>query len=174
MCNSNIIMDCVYHNIKKKCFFFDTLIGTLDNSLFSDKDRFAVQSLSRIWPHGLQHARLPCPALSSGVSSNSCLLNWLCHRIILSSVSPFSSCPHSFPESGSFPMSWHFASGGQSIGISASASVLLIFIGMGWFPLGLIGLILLFKGLSRFFSRTTVQKYHFFSAQLSLCSNSHL
>ena len=72
--------------------------------------------------HGLQHTRLPCPRLSPGVCS--CPLSWRCHPTILSSVTPFSSCPQSFPASGSFPMSWLFASGGQSIGASASASVL--------------------------------------------------
>ena len=91
------------------------------------------------------------------------------------SLSPaFCSCPHSFPASGSFPMSLLFTSGNQSIRVSASASALPMNI-QGWFPLGLTGLIsLLFKGLSRVFSSTTVQKYQFFSTQLSLWSNSHI
>ena len=74
-------------------------------------------------PHELQHARLPCPSLSPGICSNSCPLSQWCHPTILSSVVPFSSCPQSFPASGSFPMSWLFSSGGQSIGGSALASV---------------------------------------------------
>ena len=101
MCNK-YYHGLLYHNIKKKCFFFDTLTGTLDNSLFSDKDRFAVQSLSHIWCHGLQHARLPCPALSSGVCSNSCLVSWWCHPVISSSISPFYSCPQPFQNQGLF------------------------------------------------------------------------
>ena len=95
----------------------------------------------------MQHARLPCPSSAPGACSNSCPLSWGCHPTISSSVVPFSSCPQSFPASGSFPTSWLFASGGQRIG--ASASVLPMNI-QGWFPLGLTGLIsLLFKGLSR-------------------------
>ena len=125
-----------------------------------------------LWPHGLQHARLPCPSLFPEVGSNSCPLSQWCHPTISSSVTPF-SCPQSFPASGSFPMNWLSATGGQSIGASASASALPINI-QGWFPLGLTGLIsLLSKGLSRVFSTTTVQKYWFFGAQPSLWSNSH-
>ena len=93
---------------------------------------------SSMWPRELQHARLPCLSLSPKVCSNSCPLNWWCHPTISSSVAPFSSCPQSFPASGSFPMSQLFASGGQSIGASASASVLPMNI-QGWFPLGLAG-----------------------------------
>jgi len=104
-----------------------------------------------LWPHGLQHARLPCPSPSPGACSNLCPLSWWCHTTILSSVIPFSSCLQSFPASGSFLMNWLFASGGQSIGTSASASVLPMNIQV-WFPLGLTGLVsLLFKGLSRVF-----------------------
>ena len=73
-----------------------------------------------LWPHGLQHTRLPCPSPSPGACSNSCPFSWWCHPTISSSVVPFSSCLQSFPASGSFPMSWFFASGGQSIGVSAS------------------------------------------------------
>ena len=97
--------------------------------------------------HGLQHTRLPCPSLSSGACPNSCSLSKWCHPTISSSVVPFSFWLQSFPASGSFPMSQLFTSGGQSIGASASASVLLMNI-QNWFPLGLIGLIsLLSKGL---------------------------
>ena len=120
---------------------------------------------------GLQHTRLPCPSLSPRACSNSCPLNRRCHPTILSSVVPFSSCLQSFPASGSFPMSQFFTSGGQSIGVSASASVLPMNI-QDWSPLGWTGLISLqSKGLSRVFSNTTVQKHQFFSAQLSLWSN---
>ena len=95
--------------------------------------------------------RLPCPSLSPGVCSNSCPLSWWCHPTISCSVTLF-SCPHSFPASGSFPVSWLFASDGQSIGASASTTVLLMNI-QGWFPLGLTSLIsLLSKGLSGVFS----------------------
>ena len=91
-----------------------------------------------LWPHGLQHARFPCPSPSPRVCSNSCPLSQWYHPTISSSVIPFSSCLQSFPASGSFPMSWLSASGGQSIGASASASVLPVNI-QGWFPLGLTG-----------------------------------
>ena len=125
-----------------------------------------------LWTHGLQHTRLPCPSLSPKICSNLCPLSQWCHQPISSSVTPFSSCPQSFPASGSFPMSQLFASGGWSI--EASASILPMNI-QGWFPLGLTGLIsFLSKGLSRVFSSTTVQKHQFFSVQLSLESNSHI
>jgi len=124
--------------------------------------------------HGLQHTRLPCPSVSPRVCSNSCPLSQWCHPAISPSVIPFSSCPQSFPASGSFQMSRHFAPGGQSIEASASASVLPMNI-QSWFPLGLTGLIsLLSKRLSRVFSSTTVWKHQFFSAQRSLWSNSHI
>ena len=113
-----------------------------------------------LWPHGLQHARLPYPSLSPGVHSNSCPLSWWCHPTISSSIIAFSS-PQSYPASGSFPVSWLFTSGGQSIRASASASVLPMNI-QGWFPLGLTSLIsLLSKGLSRVFSSTTARKHQF-------------
>ena len=119
-------------------------------------------------PHGLQHVRPPCPSLSPRVYSNPCPLSRWCHPTISSSVTPFSSCPQSFPISESFPMSQLFASGGQSIGASASASVLPMNT-QDWYPLGWTGWISLqSKGLSRVFSNTTVQKHQFFGAQLSL------
>ena len=93
-----------------------------------------------LWPHGLQHTRLPCPSLTSGSCSKSCPLHWWCHPTISSSVVPFSSCLQSFPASGSFPRSQSFTSGGQSFGVSASASVLPVNI-QDWFPLRLTGLI---------------------------------
>ena len=127
-----------------------------------------------LWPHGLQYARFPCPYLYPRVCLNSCPLNRWCHPAISFSVIPFSSCPESLPESGSFLMSQFFASGDQSIGASASASVLPMNI-QGWFPLGLTGWISLqSKGLSRVFSNTTVQKHQLFSAQPSSQSNSHI
>ena len=121
-----------------------------------------------LWPHGLQHARILCPSPTPGVDSNSCPLSWWCHPTISSSVIPFSSHLQSFPESGSFQKSQVFASGGQSVGVSASTSVLPINI-QDWFPLGWTGWISLqSKGLSRVFSNTTVQKHQFYVAQLSL------
>ena len=121
-----------------------------------------------LWPHGLQHTRLPCPSPTPGAYLNSCPLSRWCHPTISSSVVPFSSCLQSFPASGSFPVSEFFPSGGQSIGVSASASVLPKNI-QGWFPSEWTGWIsLLSKGLTRVFSNTTVQKHQFFGAQLSL------
>ena len=121
-----------------------------------------AKSCRTLQPHELQHARLPCPSLSPGVCSNSCPLSQWCHPTITSSVSPFSSCPQSFPASGSFPESRLCTSGGHSIGVSVSPSIFPI---QGWFPLGLSGLISLqSKGLSRVFSSTTIQKHQSFSA----------
>ena len=123
-------------------------------------------------PHGLQHARLPCPSLSLRACSSSCPLSWWSHSTISSSVIPFSSCLRSFPASGSFLISRLFASSGQSIGASASASVLPMNI-QGWYPLGLTSLIsLLSKGLSRVFSNTSLkvsvlQCSAFFMVQIS-------
>ena len=118
-------------------------------------------------PHGLQQARPPCPSPTPGVYSDSCPLSQWCHPTISSSVVPFSSCPQSFPASGSFPISQLFTSGGQSIGVSASTSVLPMNI-QDWFPLGWTEISLQAKGLSRVFSNTTVQKHQFFGTQLSL------
>ena len=109
-------------------------------------------------PHGLQHARPPCPSPTPGVYSNSCPLSQWCHPTISSSVVPSSSCPQSFPASGSFQMSQLFISGGKSIGISASTSVLPMNT-QDWSSLGWTGWISLqSKGLPRVFSNTTVQK----------------
>ena len=120
-----------------------------------------------LWPHGLQYARPPCPSPTPRVYSNSCPLGQWCHPTISSSVVPFSSHLQSFPAPGSFPMSRFFTSGGQSIGVSASVSVLPMNI-QDWFPLGCTGWISLqSKGLSRVFSNTIVQKHQFFSPQLS-------
>ena len=119
-------------------------------------------------PHGLQHAMPPCPSPTLGVYSNSCPRRRWCHPTLSSSVVPFSSSLQSFPASGSFPLSQFFATGGQSIGVLASALVLPIII-QDWFPVGLTGWISLqSKGLSRVFSNTTVQKHQLFGTQLSL------
>ena len=122
-------------------------------------------------PHGVQQASPPCPSPTPGVYSNSHPLSQWCHPIISSSVVPFFSHLQSFPSSRSFQMSQFFASGGQSIGVSASVSVLPKNI-QDWFPLRLTGCVSLqSKGLSRVFSNTTVQKHQFFRIQLS---NSHI
>ena len=125
-------------------------------------------------PHGLQHARPPCPSPTPRVYSNSCPLSWWCHPTISSSVFPLPFFLQSFPAPGSFPMSRSFTSDGQSIVASASASVLPMTIQV-WFPLGLTDLLsLLSKGLSRVFSSTTIWKHQFFGAQPSLWSNSQV
>ena len=143
---------------KSFCFWFS-------HSVMSDS----------LQPHGLQNGRLPGPSLSPKVCSNPCPLSRWWHPSISSSVALFSSCPQSFQASGSFPVCWLFTSGGQSVEVSDSASVLPMNI-QGWFPLGLTGLISLrlCKGLSRVFSRTTVWKHQFFGIQSSLWSNSHI
>ena len=124
--------------------------------------------------HGLQHARPPCPSPAPGVHQNPCPLSQWCHLTISSSVVPFSSYPQSFPASGSFQMSQLFTSGGQSIGVSASTSVLPVNT-QDWSPLGWTGWISLqSRGLSWVFSNTTVQKHQFFGAQPSSQSNSHI
>ena len=124
-------------------------------------------------PHESQHARPPCPSPAPVVHPNPCP-SWWCHPAISSSVVPFSSCPQSLPASESFPMSQLFTWGGQSTGVSALASFLPNNT-QGWSPLEWTGWISLqSKGLSRVLSNTTVQKHQFFSAQLSLQSNSHI
>ena len=133
--------------------------GPLPPGLITSSVQFSLSVVSTsLQTHGLQHARLPCPSPTPGPSSNSCPSSWWCHPTISSSVVPFFSCLQSFPASESFPKSQFFASGGQSIGVSASASVLPMNI-QDWFPLGWTGWISLqSKGLSRVFSNTTVQK----------------
>ena len=131
-----------------------------------EKNAIQFSSVAQSWPtlrpHGLQHTRPPCPSSIPRVYSNSCPLSRFCHPTISSSVVPFSSHLQSFPASGSFQMSQFFESGGQSIGVSASASVLpmISFRWTGWISL-------LPKGLSRVFSNTTFQKHQFFDSQLS-------
>ena len=136
----------------------------------------SVQSVisDTLKPHGLQHARPPSPSPTPRVYPNSCPLSQRCHPTILSSAVPFSSCSQSFPASGSFKTSQFFSSGGQSIRVSASTSVLLMYT-QDWSPLGWTGYISLkSKRLSRVFSNTTVQKHQFFGAQLSSQSNFHI
>ena len=148
---------------------FITLLLNLynNNKVISVQFHRSVVSDS-LRPHESQHARPPCPSTTPGAHPNPRPLSQWCHPTISSSVVPFSSCPQSFPASESFPMSHLFTSGGQSIGVLASASVLPINT-QDWFPLGWTGWIFLqSKGLSRVFSNTTVQKHQFFSAQLSL------
>ena len=144
-----------------------------DNSVSSVQFSHTVVSNS-LQPHGLQHARLPCPSPTPGTCSNSCPSSSWCYPTISSSVVSFSSCLQYFAASGAFPMSQCFISDGQSIGSSASTSVLPRNI-QDWFLLGWAGLISLqSKRLSRVFSNTTVKKHQFFSAQLSLWSSSHI
>ena len=147
---------------------------------FKMKHHFSSVQFSRsvvsdsLRPHESQHARPPCPSPTPGVYPNPCPLSRWCHPAISFSVIPFSSCPQFLPGSGSFPMSQLFAWGGQSIGVSASASVLSM--NIQWTsPLEWTSWISLqSKGLTRVFSSTTVQKYQFFGAQLSSQSNSHI
>ena len=119
--------------------------------------RCFTQSCPTLWSQGLQHTKFPCPSLSPRVFYDSCPSSRWCHPAISSSVVPFSSCLQSFPASGSFPMTQFFASGGQNVGVSVSASVLPMNIQI-WFPLGLTGLILQSKGV---FSSTTIQTHQF-------------
>ena len=127
-----------------------------------------------LWPHESQHARPPCPSPTPGVYPNPCPSSQWSHPAISSSVVPFSSCSKSLPASGSFPKSQPFTWGGQCIGVSASASVLPTNT-QDWSPLGWTGWISLqYKGLSRVFSKTTVQKHQFFGTQLSSQSNTYI
>ena len=137
--------------------------------------QFSRSAMSNsLQPHEPQHARPSCPSATPGVHPNPCPLSQWCHPTISSSVVPFSSCPQSFTASGSFQMSQLFAWGGQSIGVSASASVLPMHT-QDWSLLGWTGWISLqSKGLSRVFSNTTVQKHQFFGTQPSSQSNSHI
>ena len=142
------------------------------SSLTADCCSSVTRSCPTLWPHGLQHARLPCPLLSPGMCSNSCPLSQWCYPTISSSVIAFSSCLQSFPSSGSFPMSQLLVMGGQGIGVSSSASVFPMHV-QDWFPLGLTGLIsLLSKGLSSLLQHQNLKAsilWHsaFFIVQLS-------
>ena len=146
---------------------------------YSHENWFSVQFSHSVvsdclWPHDPQHVRLPYPSPTPGVHPNPCPSSRWCHPTISSSVVPFSSCPQSFPASGSLPESHFFAPGDQSIGVSASASVFPMNT-QDWSPLGWTGWISWqSKGLSRVFSNTTVQKHQFFVPQLSSQSNCHI
>ena len=147
------------------------LVSKILYALLVRETLFAVTQFSHpvvsysLWPHGLQHTRLPSPSPTPGAYLNSCPWSRWCHPAISSSVIPFSSCLQSFLALGFFPMSQFFSSGGQNIGVSASASVLPVNI-QDWFPLGWTGWISLqSKGL---FSNIIVQKCQFFSTQLFL------
>ena len=154
------------------CIHERTKLGNVTNVHRSVQFSPSVVSDS-LQPHGLQHARPPCPSPAPGVYSNSCPLSRWCHPTISSSVIPFSWL-QSFPASGSFQMSQLLVSGGRSIGVSASTSDLQMNT-QDWSPVGWTGWIsLLSKGLSRAFSNTTVQKHQSFSAQLSFWFNSHI
>ena len=148
------------------CIFGNAALG---NTAFFSSVQFSHSVMpNSLWPHGLQHTRLPCPSPTPRACLNSCSLSRWNPPTISSSVINFSSCLRSWPASESFPRSQFFASGGQRIETSASASVLPMNI-QDWLPLALTGLICWqSKGLSRVFSNTTVQKHQFFSTQLSL------
>ena len=159
---SKITADCDHrHEIKRHC--------SLEDKLRPTSVQFSCSVVSgSSQPHGLQHARLPCPSPTPGAYSNLYPLSWWYHPTISSSVIPFFSCFQSFPASGSFQISQFFESGGQSIGVSVSASVLPMNI-QDWFPLGWTGWTSLqSKGFSKVFSNTTIQKHQFFGAHLSL------
>ena len=157
------------HLISNSGLLFFLSMYLVNSNLPYPSAQFSCSVVSdSLQPHGLQHARPPCPSPTPRVHPNPCPSSWWCHPTISSSVVPFSSHLQTFPKSGSFPMSQLFASGGQSIGVSASTSVLLMNT-LDWSPLGWTALISLqSKGLSRVFSNTTVQKHQFFSTQLSL------
>ena len=152
---------------------FRTILGLQIPSISSVQSSCSIVSNS-LPPHEPQHARPPCPSPTPRVHSNSRPSSRWCHPAISSSVVPFSSCPQSLPASGSFPISQLFTWGGQSTGVSASASFLPKNT-QDWSPLEWTGWISLqSKGLSRVFSNTTVQKHQFFGTHLSSQSNSHI
>ena len=148
-----------HHNSKPSVLWSSAFFMVQHSNSYIRSDQISRLVMSdSLWPHESQHARPPCPSPTPGVYSKSCPLSWWCHPTISSSVVPFSSCLQSFLASGSFQMSQLFASGGQSIGVSASTSVLPMNT-QDWFPLRWTGWISLHsKGLSKVFSNTTVQK----------------
>ena len=153
----------------------ENIMEIINNNVKFSSIQFSHWVVSNsLWPHGLQRIRSPCPSPTLRIYSNSCSLSQWCHPTISSSVVPFFTCLQSFPASGSFLMSQFFVSDGQSIGVSASTSVLPMNT-QDWFPLGWTGWISLqSQGLSRVFSKTTIQKHQFLSIQISLESNSHI
>ena len=173
-------------NEKEWTTFFNNMVESQEsNPVFSGKKQLKIYKVYSVQfshsvvsdslrPHELQHARPPCPSPTPRVYSNLCPSSWWCHPGISSSVVPFSSCPQSLPASGSFPMSQLFTWDGQSIGVSASASVLPMNT-QDWSPLGWTGWISSqSKGFSNVFSNNTVQNHQSFGAQLSSQSNSHI
>ena len=185
MCGVDLLTKWLWHtywlenkldgDLKWACLFLKGIDSHNDETLQFSSVQFSAQLCpTPCDPMNRSTARPPCPSPTPGVYSNSCPSSWWCQPSISSSVVPFSSCPQSLPASGSFPVSQLFAWGGQSIGVSASTSVLSMNT-QDWSPLGWIGWISLqTKGLSRVFSNTTVQKHQFFDAQLSSQSNSHI
>ena len=170
----NMLISSSIHVAATICILKWFPLGSLSTGSFSSAQFSHLVVSDSLWPHELQHARPPCPLPTPAVHPNSCLSSWWCNPAIISSVVPFSSCPQTLPASESFPMSQLFAWGGQSIGVSASASVLPMNT-QDWSPLGWTGWVSLqSKGLSRVFSNTTVQKHQFFGAQPSSQSNSHI
>ena len=171
----DITLSTKAHLVKAMAFpvvMYGCEIWTIKKASYSVQFSHSVVSNS-LWPHESQHARPPCPSPTPAVHSDSRPSSQWCHPAISSSVTPFSSCPQSFSASKSFPMSYFFPSGGQSIRVSASALVLPMNI-QDWFLSGLTGLFSLqSKGLSGVFSNTTVQKHQFISIQPSLWSNYH-
>ena len=166
----DFLTECSFIKVKSRKRTFSQCLKSLRERILSFSSvQFSRSVVSNsLWPHESQHTRPPCPSLTPGVHPNSCASSRWCHPAISSSVIPFSSCPQSLPASESFPMSQLFASGSQSIGVSASVSVLPMNT-QDWSPLGWTGWISLqSKGLTRVFSNTTVQKHQFFGAQLSL------
>ena len=139
-----------------------------------NNERLYLVMPDSLWPYGLQHARFPCTSPTLRAYSSSCPSSQWCYPTISFPVIPFSACLQSFPASEFFPMNQFFTSGGQSIGVSASASVLPVN-SHNWFPLGVTGwLSLQSKVLSRVFSNSTVQKHQFFGTKTSSQSNSHI
>ena len=162
------VLNCILRKSINKIISKSRLIEVIMWTLPSVEFTSVAQSYPTLRPHDSQHARPPCPSPTPGVHPNSCSLSWWCHPTISSSVVPFSSCPQSFPAPESFQMSQLFAWGGQSTGVSASASFLPKNT-QGWSPSEWTGWISLqSKGLSRVFSNTTVQKHQFFHAQISI------
>ena len=168
MTSGNLLRKCVTFIHKVLCFLKSHIIC-------KRKVQFSHSVMSHsLWPHGLQHARPPCPSPSPRVYSNPCLLSQWFHPTISSSVIPFSSCHQSFPVSGSFPVSQYLA---NTCHVAKVLEFQLQHQSFQWTPrtLGWTGWISLqSKGLSRVFSNTTVQSHQFFSAQLSSQSNSHI
>ena len=173
-----IILSKSYIETNYCCEIFTNFL--MKNVEMDDASDFSSVQFSRsvvpdsLQPHGSKHARPPCPSPSPGVHSDSRPSNHWCHPAISPSVIPFSSCTQSLPASGSFPMSQVFTWGSQSIGVSASASILPKNT-QDWAPSEWTGWISLqSKGLSRVFFNTTVQKHQFFGTRLSSQSNCHI